>query len=215
MGEAVRLDAIGTTSRIVSINNSSYDSAFGGVTTPARPAVITAVADNITRDESLNFYEIVHGGMREDALAYVDRKAHEYNGLDKRGMPPYLVGADYVKMFNNDKVNWDIRIDVTLAVPAKLYILLDDRLEPPAWLREGFTYTGDKIGVDIGPFFSKGQWHNITPPGVGPGESVEDTLSVWVREVEAPGVVHLGASEAPASGPNMYGIVAVPLEDAN
>jgi hypothetical protein len=150
--------------------------------------------------------------MREDARAFVDRIAHEYNGVDERGMPGYLIGGDYVKTFNNDKVNHDIRIEVTVAVPARLFILLDDRLEPPEWLRDGFQNTGDKIGVDVGPFFSKGQWHNKTPPGVGPGMSVEDTLSVWVREVTAAGVVRLGATEAPESGPNMYGIVAVPLE---
>jgi hypothetical protein len=210
MGEAVRLEARGTTSRIVSIVNGDYASA-ASYRAPTREPIIAEVTDNITRDESLNFYEIVHGGMREDARAFVDRIAHEYNGVDERGMPSYLIGGDYVKTFNNDKVNHDIRIEVTVAVPARLFILLDDRLQPPEWLRDGFQNTGDKVGVDVGPFFSKGQWHNKTPPGVGPGESVEDTLSVWAREVKTSGIVRLGATEAPESGPNMYGIVAVPL----
>ncbi len=213
MGEAVRLDAAGTASRIVSISNTTFSDEATPLGKDARPIVISAVRDNIRREESWNYYEIVHAGMAEDALAYVDREAHQYNGIDQRGMPACLLGGDYVKMFNNDKVNKDIRIDVTVEVPARLYVLLDDRLEPPQWLRDGFHDAGDNIGLDGGPFISKGKRYAIQQPGVGPGVSVDDVLSVWVREVRQPGVVHLGATEAPESGPNMYGIVAVPLED--
>lgn len=210
MGEAVRLDAQGTASRIVSISNSTYSSRAEGGT--ERPIVIAEVRDNIERNGSLNYYEIVHEGMREDALAYVDREAHQWNGVDASGMPPYLIGGDYVKTFNNDKFNHDIHVGVRLAVPAKLYILFDQRLPVPNWLRDGFRDTGDVIGMDTGPFFTKGAWHNRTAPGVGPGDSVEDRFGVWVRNVPQPGVVCLGATEAPESEPNMYGVVAVPLD---
>jgi hypothetical protein len=213
MGEAVRLDAAGTASRIVSINNRSYSSSPLGAA--KRPVIITEVRDNIERMSSLNYYEIVHEGMGEDALAYVDREAHQWNGIDAKGMPPYLLAGDYVKTFNNDKFNHDIRIGVTLAVPAKLYILLDNRLPIPKWLKDSFRDTGDDIGMDTGPFFSKGAWHNPAPPGIGPGESVEDTFSVWERVIPNPDTVYLGATEAPKLEPNMYGIVAVPLGETN
>jgi FecR protein len=213
MGEGVHLDSQGTASRIVSITNGRFsDDMVESAVDRLHPIVISSVRDNVRRNEAWNYYEIVHAGMGEDVLAYVDRIAHQYNGVDASGMPSYLLGGDYVKMFNNDKVNRDIRISVTVAVPARVFVLLDKRLEAPHWLRENFRDTGDTIGVDTGPFFSKGQWNNTQdPPGVGPGESVEDILAIWERDVKEPCVIHLGATEAPESGPNMYGIVAVPL----
>lgn len=209
MGEAVRVDAAGTASRLVSIRNNSFSSQGDDA---ASQVVIEEVRDNIDRMSSLNFYEIVHRGMQEDALAFVDREAHQWNGIDESGMPRYLVGGDYVKTFNNDKFNHSIRVQVNVAVPSNLYVLFDNRLPVPSWLSTEFQDTGDDIGLDVGRFFSRGQWHNKGPSGIGPGESVEDTFSVWVKRVEIPSIVALGATEAPKSEPNMYGIVAVPLE---
>jgi len=211
MGEAVHLDAEGTASRIVSIDGDAYRS--GLPVASSQPAVITKVRDNIKRASLLNYYGIVRGGMGEDVLAYVDRIAHQYNGISEEGMPSYLVGADYVKMFNTDRIKRDIRIDVTLSMPARLYVLFDNRLELPKWLTDEFQDTGDDIGVDTGPFQSTGpHWHNKGDPGVGPGVSVEDELSIWVKEVPKPGVVRLGPVGAAATfGANMYGIAAVPL----
>jgi len=215
MGEAVRLDAIGTASRIVSINGRSYsDKALESL---SRPVVISEVHDNIARTSSLwSYYEIVHQGMQEDAIAFVDRVAHQWNGIDANGIPPYLLGADYVKTFNSDKFNQDIEVSVKVEMPCSLYVLLDNRLPVPAWLERDFQDTGDDIGLDTGPFQTTQttgtHWHNKGPSGVGPGESVEDTLSVWVKVVTEPSVVLLGSTKSPISEPNMYGIVAAPLD---
>ncbi|WP_197527425.1 FecR family protein [Pirellulimonas nuda] len=213
MGEGVRLDARGTKSRIVSIKESSYSEQ--GEMDHDLPLVIAEVRDNILRNSLFSFYEIVATGLGEDSLAYVDRIAHEYNGVTAAGMPEYLIGAEYVKMFNSDKLNPSISIDVKLSTPAKLYVFLDDRLEPPSWLVEGFRDTGDDIGIDAGPYQSVGpEWFNTGPTGVGPGESVENQLSVWVREIPGPGVFRLGPaveSEGSTGDSNMYGIAATPL----
>jgi len=218
IGEGVHLDATGTASRIVSIANSTY--SIQPLPEPSRPVVITEVRDNIERDSSLHYYEIVHGGMGEDVLTYVDRR-HEYNGITQEGIPSYLVGGDYVKTFNSDKVNRDIRLNVILAAPARLYILFDDRLTTPVWLRDGFRDTGDDIGMERGDSFIDGERHyGKAVLNVGPGNGVDDIYSVWVRDVPHPGVVALGSlslSEAEvelkALGFSMYGIVAIPLEE--
>ncbi|QDT00898.1 FecR family protein [Adhaeretor mobilis] len=212
MGEAVHLDAIGTASRIVSINRRTYSSK--SLESFSRPAVISEVHDNIERSSSmLNYYEIVPQGMQEDAFAFVDRVAHQWNGVTPAGMPPYLLGGDYVKTFNSDKFNPDIQVSVKVDVPCRLYVLFDNRLPAPAWLKRDFQDTGDEIGLDTGPYQTYNHaWHNQGPSGVGPGESVEDTLSVWVKVVAEPTVVFLGSTEAPESEPNMYGIVAVSLD---
>lgn len=215
MGEAVRLDAVGTTSRLNWINRDAYSDQ--PVNLSARAPLISEVRDNIERDSKLlKFYEIIPGGMAEDALAYVDRIAHQYNGVTKEGLPSYLIGADYVKMFNSDKFNKKSRVEVTISAPAKLYVLIDNRETPPQWLTRAFEDTGDDVGLDNGPFQSVGkQWHNKGPSGVGPGVSIDDEMSVWVKEVSNPGVVELGPMATTVEvGANMYGILATPL-DAN
>ena len=208
-GEAVHLDAQGTESRIISISNEWFSDRPGVDPRTRRRLSPYAIISSAMLGTII---EIVHAGMREDAKAFVDRESHEWNGITTAGMPRYLLGGDYVKTFNNDKVNNDIEIRVTLGRPAKLYILFDDRIPAPPWLRENFRNTGDHIGVDEGPFYSKGMWCAEHQPGVGPGVSIDSTSSIWVREVKSPGTVILGATEAPISGINMYGIVAVPLD---
>ena len=209
-GEAVHLDASGTASRIVAITNSKFSE--NAASESPRPPIITAVRDNIPR-ESWNYYEIVHAGMAEDAKAFVDREAHEWNGVTPAGMPSYLLGGDYVKTFNNDKVRHDIEITLTVASPCRLYILFDDRIPAPAWLEEGFRKTGDKMGVDEGPYVVNGKLRADHQPGVGPGVSIDNVDSIWVRDVPAAGTVRLGATETPITSINMYGIVAVPMND--
>ncbi len=209
-GEGMHLDAYGTVSRIVSISNSRFNGE--SVPTPSRPAIISSVRDNIQRAQAWNYYEIVHAGMSEDARAFVDRTAHEWNGVDSSGMPKYLIGGDYVKTFNNDKCLKDIEIILSVEAPCKLYILFDDRIPPPKWLRKNFVPTGDKIGVDVGPWTYNNVASQGVEPAIGPGESIDDVMSIWVQDVEHPGPIKLGATETPHDDLNMYGIVVVPLD---
>lgn len=217
-GEAMRIDKGGTPSRIVSISSDRFSSHPDRSSAEvARPVLISTVTDNIDRaKENWNYYEIVHGGMREDATAFVDRVAHEWNGLDAAGIPAFLQGGDYVKTFNNDKYSRDLELFVTIDHPCWLYVLIDDRVSPPAWLKRKFQDTGFDIGLDVGPF------HRVEDrvlvddrqPGVGPGMLVDETFSIWKCKFEEPQVVHLGSIEADHRYVNMYGIVAVPLDES-
>ena len=209
-GEGMHLDASGTASRIVSITDQRYSEA--PAPTNVRPPVITAVRDNIQRD-AWNYYEIVQAGMQEDAKAFADREEHEWNGVTTEGIPSYLLGGDYVKTFNNDKVKNDIEITVKLDRAAKLYILFDKRIPAPAWLQKGFRPTGDEIGVDEGVYVVDGVWYTKHHPGKGPGVSIDHNSTIWVRDVKGPCCVKLGPTESTTVDINMYGIVAVPVED--
>ena len=131
------------------------------------------------------------------------------------GLPKFLWGGDYVKTFNNDKYTSDLELFVTVDHPCKLYILIDDRVAPPAWLKTAIhKIPGMDIGFDVGPF------HRIEDrvlvedrqPGVGPGVLVDETFSIWECDFDKPQVVHLGSIEADHRYVNMYGIVAVPLD---
>ena len=220
MGEGAQVNRSGTLSRIVSISsgqfgrNESFLNFFA-----ERPALITGVHDNIKRHDSMKFYEIVRAGMREDALAYVDRPEHQWNGVTSAGMPEYLLGGDYVKFFNDDKVTSELEVRVTVSQPVSLFVLFDDRTEPPEWLTRQFVDTGDNIGLDIAPYTFRGKtytWNDRVSDlrsAVGPGNSVDDILSVWRMDIESPGEVFLGPSGRNAedlANVTMYGVVAVP-----
>ena len=213
MGEGIRVGEVGTASRLVAISNTSFPSHEA----PApqnRPVLISAVRDNIQRAGNWSFYEIVHGGLREDCRACVDRQFHEWNGIDASGMPAYLLGADYVRMFNDDKLDPDFEMYVTVDRPASLLVFFDDRMDPPQWLLDGFENTGDKIGMDVGPYTHSNPPHykKDFKRGAGPGQSVENVLSIWRRDVPVPTTLRLGATEAKKSKVNMYAVAAIPLE---
>ena len=209
-GEAVQVAQDGTLSRIVNIcqtDDSNYP-------------LITSVTDNNHRSDHWSFYEIVPEGFGEDAAAFVDRR-HEWNGIGKAGIPSYLMGADYVKTFNDDKVSDGLSINVTLSSPATLYILLDMRVAPPAWLLSSFEDTGDKLGIDEVPFMVDSSTKNLSGRlGAGAGQSIDRYHSIWKLDLPTAGAVVLGANgrlvdgapEGASSRANMYGVVAVPHE---
>jgi hypothetical protein len=209
-GEAVRVDVDGTLSRIVNVQAADM---LTSDKVQSDKSLVASVRDNIVRDDMWKFYEIVPGGLAEDAKAFVDR-AHEWNGATAEGLPNYLVGADYVKTFNDDKITPDLVIELELAGPAEVYVFLDKRLTPPSWLVEQFNQTDDIMGID--------ESHNeqTDPTQVGPGVSINQRLSVWRLVAEHGGVVSLGPNGDPAPHEpveilyvpsNMYGIAVVRL----
>lgn len=225
-GGAMHINRRGTASRIYCLPSDRFSHRDELATPLTREPLITAVSDNLNRRETWNFYEIVSGGMGEDSKAFVDRENHEWNGIDEAGMPDYLRGGDYVRTFNDDKVAGQIEIKVELRAPAQLYILWDERVEPPSWLVRDFTRMDDSIGVDEGDHvfptdtvvFAHKAAHTSPsvllrgPSGVGPGRSIDAQHSIWRRVVSRPGTVKLGSLETKKLAINMYGIVATPLD---
>lgn len=216
-GEAVQVAHDGTLSRIVNVKQSKLHNHIDDL---MREPVITAVKDNNLRDDFYSFYEIVPGGMQEDAKAFVDRP-HEWNGVHAEGMPAYLCEGDYVKTFNDDKVT-ELNIEISLTRPATLYVLLDKRVRPPQWLNESFINTGDEVGVDE-VHYDPAQPMQYTEGdlSVGAGRSINRTHSIWKKTMPHGGVVSLGANgeliedapEGVMSKANMFGVVAVPQMD--
>lgn len=206
-GEAVQVSKNGTLSRIVQVRQSRGDDP-----------VITSVRDDSVREDFWRFYEIVPGGMQEDAAAFVDRP-HQWNGPRGRRLPEYLLDGDYVKTFNDDKVARDLEIELALSQPAVLYVLLDTRVSPPGWLLADFEETGDRVGVDEAHVPHASASSKTRDLASGPGASIDRLHSVWKREFPQGGVVTLGPNgdltDDSLSGvealANMYGIVAVPL----
>lgn len=229
-GGAMHINRQGTASRISWLPSDRFTHGEQRAEPSSRKPLITSVSDNLNRRETWSFYEIVSGGMREDSKAFVDRQHHEWNGVEQSGMPEYLLGGDYVRTFNDDKVAGQIEIEVELSAPAQLYVLWCDRIPAPAWLVRDFEQTGDYIGVDEGDHVfpeesvvfrgatAVSAEHSIVrrgPSGIGPGKSIDARHSVWRRVVKHPGTVRLGALETKKLAINMYGIVATPLSGAS
>jgi hypothetical protein len=216
-GEAVLFSKSGQVDRLMSIATGSsgtfqlLDEAGVGEISQGS-AVITQVSDNLRPADMRKFYQIVLKGLREDALTYVDRPAHQWNGVSGSGMPNYLVGADYIKMFNDDKLLKDFELSVTISRPATLYVFLDVRVSPPDWLLQDFEATDDKLGLDNGPFFAERykRFANYKQ-GVGAGNSIDEVFSIWKRVVKQPGVVKLGSNAGKTWECGMYCLAAVPL----
>ena len=170
----------------------------------SKDSLIRSIRDNLRDPGNKKYYEIVANGFDEDALSYVDR-SHEWNGLTEEGLPAFLRGGDYVKTFNSDKTQSDLRIRLGVTGPAVLYVLYDNRCPVPSWLSETFVDTDVDVGRD-----NRGR-RSSQEGGVGPGKSIDDVASVWRLQVDGSEEIVLRHVErGPRGARAMYGIVAVP-----
>ena len=209
-GEALGVNWEGDFRRIATVSDDSFPSLDRSRVRDKsrRPSLIANVTDNLRNaDENPNFYRIVSQGFGEDVLAFVDRR-YEWNGVEKPGLPKFLIGADYIMPFNNDKMAKDFEVTVTLTEPATVYVLFDDRGSAPRWLKKSFVDTGFDVGLDEGPIAFRLD-HRIEK---GPGASVDYVFSVWKRDITQLEPVVLGPRGGLSVGRSMYGIVVTPLD---
>ena len=206
-GEGMRVGNAGLLSRIISVERRPGDDEWAIGPSADQGAVIRSVRDNIRGLDSSKYYQIVHRGLDDDTPAYVDR-THQWNGLDRGGLPAFLRGADYIMTFNEDKWMKDLSVTVELARAATLYVFYDTRLATPGWLPGRFTDTGVRIGLD------EGQWQGGPPRSVGqgPGTSIDTVFSVWSCDLGPDETIDLGnvGPIQKGGGNAMYGIAAVP-----
>jgi hypothetical protein len=211
-GEALSVNRQGQLSRITTVQSADFLEPPQVRIVGTQPnGLIRSVSDNVRSLKTAKYYRVIPRGFREDCRAYVDR-LHEWNGLDTRGLPPFLIGGDYVMTFNDDKVTNQIEIAVEISEPANVYVLIDDRVPPPDWLKRDFADTNWDVGSDEG-------WEDkIIDVAVGPGQSIEHVFSVWRRVITQPTTVLLGAisQESPPPAPDaarsMYGVVVTALQ---
>lgn len=144
----------------------------------------------------------------EDVVAFTDRD-HQYNGAHV-GLPSFLVGGDYVMTANDARDNGNYTLDVTLAQPAHLYVIRDNRRATtlPAWFTDGAGLDFSDTGADVG-YDEDGVANGTTGPGVG----INQTGSVYIGTDTATGSTLLAANthylfQSETPGNNMYGVVA-------
>ena len=211
-GDALRVDHTGATQRVMAVQRRDFfpTNVLDHYGRRRRAPLVADVRDNIRELESTKCYQIVWGGLREDAPAFGDRE-HQWNGATEAGIPEFLLGADYVMPFNDDKFMPDLQVEVDIAGPATCYVFFDENMPLPEWLVRDFTDTGAKISLDGAPT----QWHGGHRLGVGAGAEVDFLFSVWRRDIAQPGTVTFGGVYPPngkkrSDGFNMYGIAVAP-----
>ncbi len=148
------------------------------------------------------------------ALCMTDR-AHEWNAAATNApIPPYLIGAPYVMIANNNRDNATLEVELQLNAPAKVFLLVDNRIgdndaaTPPdfasvmKWVVDGgWVATTNGLNRAANP---------SAPDEVGFDEngdgSINQVASVYVRTVTTGSVKLLQQGESR----NMYGVVVVP-----
>ena len=113
------------------------------VSSGTRADIITGASDNSSNPGP----QIVVGGLDEGVLAYTDRV---YEWVSSPGHTTIadmgLVGADYIKLANNDKTIVNYELDVTFGQDAKVFLFWDQRGSVNAWVTLlGFTDTGNRV----------------------------------------------------------------------
>jgi hypothetical protein len=215
-GEGMRVGLRGELNRITSVGVREFLPPLRLGRAAVRPSrLIAAVTDNASSLKTSKYYRVVGQGFVEDCVSYVDR-LHQWNGIDGRGIPAFLRGADYVMTFNDDKVLDDLQIAIEVTQPVAMYVLWDDRIELPEWVSTDFVDTGWDIGLDEG--YNDRLHDRSRKTAIGPGKSVDFEFSIWKQEVRQASTVLLGPvqqnriDEAPRDvSQSMYSIVVAPL----
>ena len=196
-GEAVRVDAKQSLARIVNITGGPQPADWS-TKPPAAECNIVSVSDNFGAAEGFHFYRIVQQGLKPGALVYSNR-AYVWKAVDGKEFPASLQNADVVQTFFGE-LKWPAyAIELVVARPVELYVLMPRRGIPPAWLTESFTRTGEEIALDETGTSGRPR------PGL--------PFDVWKRTVPQAGTITLGPGNRDANGnpTGMYGIAAKAL----
>lgn len=193
-GEAVRVDAKQAIQRIVNITGGPKPSDWS-TRPPPDDCNISSVSDNFGSTEGYHFYRIVPRGLKAGAVVYTNH-TYVWNAPPGQTFPVSLVGADVVQTFFGELTHPDYAIEVVVARPVELFVLMPRRGNPQAWLTSTFSRTGEVVLLNEGGRNS----HPLF-------------FEVWKRTVLQAGKVTLGPGNRDSAGKptGMYGLAAKAL----
>ncbi len=172
------------------------------VTVDNEPVTGLVVGDNYTA-----------GLFGDLAPAYVDRSHRFANLAGNLQIPNYLVGSEYILSGNDNRDNAGYRLDVTVSIPVRVYMLIDNRLSdgvnttPPTFdathmqwiLDQGWTATAAGLNRTANPLVP-----DEVPIDEGADGTINQYFSVYWKDFPA-GTFSL--FQADNAGRNMYGVV--------
>lgn len=177
-------------------------------THPPLAAAVQEVRDNVTTEDPRRFYRVWVGGMTPGAQA---RHIAPPRWFPAEGdaFPEWLEGADVVETFGYDRHDPNLRLTLTLAKPAVVYVFHDVRQPPPHWLQKQFTDTGTRVLMVRVEGGEDSLEEVLTAPTTRP-------FAVWKSPPLPPGPITLGPRRDPGQ-PNvgrMYGVAVKALAGA-
>jgi hypothetical protein len=160
------------------------------------PRSIAAVKDARGANGGFRSLSLIPHGLHPGSVAYADRP-HVWESSEGRSFPASLMNADVVRTPQFERATPDALLEITLARPAQLFILMPRREPPPAWLAASFTRTGEAVEL-----------LEVKSPNRS-----RQSFDVWKRTVAQAGVVTLGPASRFTDGRAvvMYGIAAKAL----
>ncbi|HUT46299.1 MAG TPA: LamG domain-containing protein [Sedimentisphaerales bacterium] len=179
----------------------------------ANAQFITSVAHRNTDADAPEEPEIAPSPLAEGELSFVDR-THVYVDI-----PEFILGAQYIKLANDNKNLSTYELDLTFGMNATLYVFVDNRMGGAAgglgvapnidgmgWLTDmGFVDTGEDIGIDENADGSINQYYSIFSLVVSVG-----TVTIY-GNTEGHGGNMLGVA---ASGPKFSAYYPDPADGA-
>jgi len=130
--------------QIIALAHGASPASLPATPPPVINSVVRSNPDPTAPEEP----QVMNGALAENALAYTDR-THEWNGFP--AARPELIGADYIKVTNDDKANANLRLKIDLATAATVYLFVDSRAAANvrSWMPAyGFQNTGQTIWMD-------------------------------------------------------------------
>ncbi|MBX2850644.1 MAG: hypothetical protein KTR15_02730 [Phycisphaeraceae bacterium] len=222
----VAVKTTNTPSQIITHNQTarvSVESGQAAVAVEDKPA--EGFARRIPRapiitDASINLpgfkVEVVPNGVYEDAKLFSDRE-HELNGIDAAGLPDFLIGGDLIRMpadarpDNTPTVGKTLQLEIELASPAAIYVLVPRNGNTGSWLTRDYVDTGLFVGCDNDGTIKHRFGTNTYESAIGPGESIDQSLAVWKYKHPVRG----RAIVAGTISESMYAIIALPQQSVS
>jgi len=129
-------------------------------------------------------------------MVYTNRR-YIWAAAGGQEFPASLLNADVVQTFFGDLKLPSYAIEIVVARPVELFVLMPRRGIPQPWLTENFTRTGEELFLD--------ELNPASPPHV--------SFEVWKRTVPQAGKITLGPANRTADGRpcGMYGLAAKAL----
>lgn len=159
------------------------------------------------------------GFFDSGAPSFVDRNHRYLSDPAGLAIPSYLVGLEYVMSGNDNRDNASYRLDLTLATPSVMYLLIDNRLSdgdaltPPTFGAAAMQWVVDQGWVPTANGLNRSN-DPTRPDEVAFDEGADNTInnyySVYTKTVPAGTATLLQADNA---GRNMYGVVVASVPE--
>lgn len=158
------------------------------------------------------------GAFLDGAKAMTDR-THQYTFTSGSvGFPSYLMGHEYIMIANNNRNNADFELEITLANPSIVYLLIDNRLgdgsnaNPPTFT-DLMQWVPNELWIPIS-VNGNNAGNPAFPDTVGIDESADGSINQWssvYAKLFPAGTLTL--QEYGQDGQNMYGVVVASIPE--